>query len=65
MEEKGAWVELLGGGAALRLSIRSPDAGSHIVVFRSGTAVLALGSTRVAPLMALCQGFHRGALWEY
>ena len=32
----GAWEELPGGSAALRLSIRSPDAGSHMVVFRSG-----------------------------
>ena len=39
MEEKGAWEELPGGGAALRLSIRSPDAGSHIVVFRCALAV--------------------------
>ena len=42
VEEKGAWEELPGGGAALRLSIRSPDAGSHIVVFRRATAVSAV-----------------------
>lgn len=32
--KKGAWEELPAGGAALRLSIRSPGAGSHVVVFR-------------------------------
>ena len=34
--EKGAWEELSAGGAALRLNIRSPGAGSHVVVFRCG-----------------------------
>ncbi|KAK9836324.1 hypothetical protein WJX81_005312 [Elliptochloris bilobata] len=33
LDEKAAWEELPGGGVALRLTIRSPDAGSHIVVF--------------------------------
>ena len=42
VEEKGAWEKLPGGGAALRLSIRSQDAGSHIVVFRCARAVLVL-----------------------
>ena len=32
--EKGAWEELPGGGAALRLTIRSAGAQSHVLVFR-------------------------------
>ncbi len=32
--EKGAWEVLPGGGAALRLTLRSPGAESHVLVFR-------------------------------
>lgn len=34
--KKGTWAELPTGGAALRLNIRSPGTGSHVVVFRCG-----------------------------
>ena len=34
VSEKGAWEVLPGGGAALRLTIRSAGAESHVLVFR-------------------------------
>ena len=47
--EKGTWEGLPAGSAALRLTIRSPGAGSHVVVFRHGTT-----------LELLCVACHTG-----
>jgi len=48
--EEGAWEELPGGGAAWRLTVRSPGALSHVLVFRCARPVFRREGCITGPL---------------
>ncbi len=57
--EEGAWEELPGGGAAWRLTVRSPGALSHVLVFRC--ARLSCSHARVVQYRAIRVGLRATA----